>query len=83
MIARCRRLATRMGRDPAKWFGHTELAARRLIGNETVRYVSNVIKYYMAYSLGHTMECLKQQHVEMLKAIQNRPPETDDTATPS
>ncbi len=73
MIARCRRLATRMGRDPAKWFGHTELAARRLIGNETVRYVSNVIKYYMAYSLGHTMECLKQQHVEMLKAIQDRP----------
>ncbi len=58
MIARCRRLAARMGRDPAKWFGHTELAARRLIGNETVRYVSNVIKYYMAYRLGHTMECL-------------------------
>ena len=83
MIARCRRLAARMGRDPAKWFGHTELAARRLIGNETVRYVSNVIKYYMAYSLGHTMECLKQQHVEMLKAIQDRPHGTVDTATPS
>ena len=57
--------------------------ARRLIGNETVRYVSNVIKYYMAYSLGHAMECLKQQHVERLKAIQDRPRGTVDTATPS
>jgi membrane-bound lytic murein transglycosylase MltF len=67
-IARCRRLAARMGHDDTKWFGNTELAARRLIGNETVRYVSNVSKYYMAYSLGHTMECLKHQHVESLKA---------------
>jgi membrane-bound lytic murein transglycosylase MltF len=66
-IARCRRLAARMGNDPHKWFGHTELAARRLVGNETVRYVSNVSKYYMAYSLGHTMECLKHQQIEMLK----------------
>jgi membrane-bound lytic murein transglycosylase MltF len=67
-ISRCRRLADRLGFDTRKWFGHTELAARRLIGNETVRYVSNIIKYYMAYSLGHTMECLKQQHVEILKS---------------
>ncbi len=67
-IARCRRLAVRMGNDPRKWFGHTELAARRLIGNETVRYVSNVSRYYMAYSLGHTMECLKHQQIERLKS---------------
>ncbi len=67
-IARCRRLAVRMGNDPRKWFGHTELAARRLIGNETVRYVSNVSRYYMAYSLGHTMECLKNQQIERLKS---------------
>ena len=58
-----------MGKDPRKWFGHTEMAARRLIGNETVRYVSNVSKYYMAYSLGHTMECLKRQQMEILKAV--------------
>ena len=70
-VARCRRLAVRMGKDPRKWFGHTELAARRLIGNETVRYVSNVSKYYMAYSLGHTMECLKYQQIEKLKSTHN------------
>lgn len=72
-IARCRRLADRLGYDKGKWFGHTELAARRLIGNETVRYVSNVIKYYMAYSLGHTMECLKHQQVELLKSAHDTP----------
>ncbi len=77
MIARCRRLARRMGRDPSKWFGHTELATRRLVGNETVHYVSNVVKYYLAYSLGHTMECLRQQHVETLKAAREQP---DDPA---
>ena len=72
-ISRCRRLAGRLGYDTGKWFGHTELAARRLIGNETVRYVSNVIKYFMAYSLGHTMECLKQQQVEILKSRHETP----------
>ena len=83
MIARCRRLARRMGRDPSKWFGHTELATRRLVGNETVRYVSNVVKYYLAYSLGHTMECLRQQHVERLKAVQDQPNDAVHAATPS
>ncbi len=83
MIARCRRLARRMGRDPSKWFGHTELATRRLVGNETVRYVSNVAKYYLAYSLGHTMECLRQQHVERLKAEQDPPDGAAREATPS
>ena len=83
MIARCRRLTRRMGRDPSKWFGHTELATRRLVGNETVRYVSNVVKYYLAYSLGHTMECLRQQHVERLKAVKSQPEDAARMATPS
>ena len=83
MIARCQRLTRRMGRDPSKWFGHTELATRRLVGNETVRYVSNVVKYYLAYSLGHTMECLRQQHVERLKAVKSQPGDAARMATPS
>ena len=83
MIARCRRLAHRMGRDPSKWLGHTELATRRLVGNETVRYVSNVVKYYLAYSLGHTMECLRQHQVERLKSIMPPPEDGARIATPS
>ena len=67
-IQECRRLAAKLGYDPNKWFRHTEIAAMRLIGSETVRYVSNIQKYYLAYSLGHTLECLKAQHMEALKS---------------
>jgi membrane-bound lytic murein transglycosylase MltF len=67
-IQQCRRLAAKLGYDPNKWFQNTEIAAKRLIGSETVRYVSNIEKYYLAYSLGHTMECLKAQHIEALKS---------------
>lgn len=67
-IAQCRRLAARMGYDPNRWFLHTEFAALRLIGSETVRYVANVNTHYLAYSLGHIMACLKAQHKEGLKS---------------
>jgi hypothetical protein len=72
-------LAAKLGYDPNKWFRHTEIAAKRLIGTETVRYVSNFQKYYLAYSLGHTLECLKAQHTEALKSghkpVTSIPPE--------
>jgi membrane-bound lytic murein transglycosylase MltF len=67
-IQQCRRLAVKLGYNPDKWYQNTEIAAMRLIGSETVRYVSNIGKYYLAYSLGHTMECLKAQHIEALKS---------------
>jgi len=38
-----------MGLDKNKWFRHVELAALRIIGQETVRYVSNINKYYVLY----------------------------------
>lgn len=67
-IQQCRRLAAKLGYDPNQWFHHTEIAAKRLIGSETVRYVSNIKRYYLGYSLGHIMECLKAQHIEALKS---------------
>ena len=75
-IQQCRRLAAKLGYDPNKWYQNTEIAAKRLIGSETVRYVSNIEKYYLAYSLGHTMECLKAQHIEALKS--GRKPEKSE-----
>jgi membrane-bound lytic murein transglycosylase MltF len=45
-----RALAVKMGLDPNQWFGHVEIAAGRLIGRETVQYVANIYKYYLAYS---------------------------------
>jgi len=38
------------GLDPNKWFNNVELIAAKEIGRETVDYVSNIYKYYFAYS---------------------------------
>ncbi len=81
-IDQCRRLALKLGYNPNRWFQNTEIAALRLIGSETVRYVSNIKKYYLAYSLGHTMACLKAQHIETLRSGHSiRPPASSEYAT--
>ena len=50
-IARLRREAAAQGLDPDKWFNNVELLAAEQIGRETVQYVSNIYKYYIAYKL--------------------------------
>jgi membrane-bound lytic murein transglycosylase MltF len=37
--------------DPNVWFDNVERVAAMRIGRETVQYVSNIYKYYIAYSL--------------------------------
>ncbi len=39
------------GFDPNVWFGNVENLAAEKIGAETVTYVSNIYKYYIAYRL--------------------------------
>jgi membrane-bound lytic murein transglycosylase MltF len=51
-IKKVQKLAQRMGLDPNRWFRNVEMAALKKIGQETVRYVSNINKYYIIYSLG-------------------------------
>jgi membrane-bound lytic murein transglycosylase MltF len=41
-----------LGLDPDRWFFNVERAAQARIGSETVRYVTNVNKYWLAYQLG-------------------------------
>ena len=48
-IRKARRLAEKMGLNKNIWFRNVELAVLRLIGQETVRYVSNINKYYVLY----------------------------------
>ncbi|MGH8746665.1 MAG: transglycosylase SLT domain-containing protein, partial [Burkholderiales bacterium] len=50
-IAALRRIAVRRGLDPNVWFGNVERVAAEKIGRETVQYVSNIYKYYLAYRL--------------------------------
>jgi membrane-bound lytic murein transglycosylase MltF len=50
-IARLRKKAAQDGLDPNKWFGNVELEVAKDIGQETVTYVDNIYKYYVAYKL--------------------------------
>jgi membrane-bound lytic murein transglycosylase MltF len=50
-IQRLRKQAAAEGHDPNVWLNNVELIAARKIGRETVRYVRNVFKYYVAYRL--------------------------------
>lgn len=50
-IARLRAEAAQQGLDPDRWFGNVELVVARDVGQETITYVGNVYKYYIAYKL--------------------------------
>ena len=46
-----RRKAAQQGYDPNVWFDNVELIAAQEIGRETVQYVANIYKYYLAYRM--------------------------------
>ena len=46
-----RRIAEERGLNPNVWFGNVEQIASERIGRETVTYVANIFKYYVAYRL--------------------------------
>jgi len=50
-ISQLRKEAAEKGLDPNVWFDNVERVAAQRIGRETVQYVSNIYKYYIAYSL--------------------------------
>ncbi len=60
-IARLRRETTNRGLDPNVWFGNVELLVAEDIGQETVTYVGNVYKYYVAYKLAVEQAQLRQK----------------------
>jgi membrane-bound lytic murein transglycosylase MltF len=57
-----RKLAAKRGLDPNKWFNNVEVIAAEKIGRETVTYVANIYKYYLAYQM------ITEQHEEREKA---------------
>ena len=50
-IQELRRIAKERGLDPNVWFNNVELVAAATIGRQTVQYVGNIYKYYIAYTL--------------------------------
>ncbi|MFJ3456424.1 transglycosylase SLT domain-containing protein [Scandinavium goeteborgense] len=63
-IARLRTETQKRGFDPNVWFGNVENVAAEKIGAETVTYVSNIYKYYIAYRLVIDELARKQKAVE-------------------
>ena len=50
-VLKMRDKAEKMVLDPNTWFSNVELAAGKMTGRETVQYVANIYKYYVAYKL--------------------------------
>jgi len=66
-VAKCRRDAEKQGLDPNKWFNNVEVIASQRIGRETVTYVSNIYKYYIAYKLATEDMAERQKAREEVK----------------
>jgi membrane-bound lytic murein transglycosylase MltF len=50
-VKQLRTEAAKKGLDPNVWINNVEVIAAARIGAETVNYVSNIYKYYVAYKL--------------------------------
>jgi len=66
-IVRLRKQAQAEGFDPNKWFGNVELIVAKDIGQETVQYVSNIYKYYVAYKMALDQQTLRGKAKETVK----------------
>ena len=55
-IRQMRRIAAQRGLDPNLWFGNVERVVLEKIGEEPVRYVSNIHSYHLAYKLSDTLD---------------------------
>jgi membrane-bound lytic murein transglycosylase MltF len=66
-VTQMRKQAAREGLDPNVWFGNVEHVAAKVIGRETVQYVGNIYKYYVAYRIA------AEREAEVEKARQQEP----------
>ena len=66
-VRQLRKVAERRGLDPNVWFHHVEVVAEEKIGQETVTYVGNIYKYFVAYRLIEESLQERQQAIEAVK----------------
>lgn len=60
-VAQLRSKAVQQGYDANLWFDNVEVIAAEVIGRETVEYVSNILKYYVAYNLIIQQELMREE----------------------
>ncbi len=70
-ISQLRKEAAKRGLDPNVWFQNVEYVVAEKIGQETVTYVRNIYKYYIAYSLVLESQASKKEAVEKIKGSDN------------
>ena len=66
-ISQLRKEAAKRGLNPNIWFQNVEYVAAEKIGPETVTYVSNIYKYYIAYSLVMKSRASTQEAIDKIK----------------
>jgi membrane-bound lytic murein transglycosylase MltF len=67
-VRKMRARAKKMELDPDKWFQNVEYAALRIVGQETVTYVANIYKYYIAYALSRELLNKKAVQLQAMEA---------------
>jgi membrane-bound lytic murein transglycosylase MltF len=68
-ISQLRREAAKRGLDPNVWFHNVEYVVAEEIGAETVTYVSNIYKYYIAYNLLIEARDAREAALEKMKGM--------------
>jgi membrane-bound lytic murein transglycosylase MltF len=66
-MSQLRKEAAKRGLDPNIWFHNVEYVAAEKIGAETVTYVGNIYKYYIAYNLILAARAEREQAAEKLR----------------
>jgi membrane-bound lytic murein transglycosylase MltF len=67
-IRQLRAETARRGLDPHVWFGNVERVVSERIGRETVQYVSNIYKYYVAYRLVQARDAARERAKDVVNA---------------
>jgi membrane-bound lytic murein transglycosylase MltF len=67
-VAQLRKEAAKRGLNPNVWFNNVEYVAADRIGAETVTYVGNIYKYYIAYQLIMDAKAAREEAAKMIKS---------------
>jgi membrane-bound lytic murein transglycosylase MltF len=78
-INRLRKKAAESGFDPNIWFFNVEKIAAREIGRETVDYVANINKYFIAYTLFYEADLKRKKQLKALGVSTKAPSDKKKT----